>query len=140
MINEIYGDEFVMTSHSSRYSNSTQLPPSAVPGTVWYSDQRLKVYTGYGWEDAGAPAYITLSHDLKQIINWAKDKMDQERREAELHEKFPALKQAKDNYEKRPPHQPSKERENRKKKGVVEKSKKKMKKEIKGKRDKERKI
>lgn len=99
MINTIHASGLVMVQQSPKYHGSIPVPPSAVPGTVWHDGQRMKVYTGSSWQDVGDDVHVFGSIELQNVVFWARKKMSEEEREAELQEKFPALKQAKDNYD-----------------------------------------
>ena len=64
------------------------------------SIQRLEVYDGQMWIELNTShASVGLTPDAEHAIDWARKKMDEERRIDELCEKFPGLKKAKDNYE-----------------------------------------
>ena len=99
MISSIYGGALVTVQESLNYHSSIPVPSNAVPGTVWYDGQRMKVYTGTAWETVGSHVQLNGSPELQRTVDWARNKMAEEARDAELQEKFPALKQAKNNYD-----------------------------------------
>ena len=100
MISSIVGGGLILTQQSVSYNNGVSMPHSAVPGSVWYDGHLMKVSTGSGWEIIqGDGVHLTTSTRLNDVVSWAEKKMADEAREAELQEKFPALKQAKENYD-----------------------------------------
>ena len=100
MIRTINGSDLIEVQQSSSYNNSVPIPYTAIPGSVWFDGDKLKVYTGSGWEEVrGNNVFINCSPQLKAVVDWAQRKMNEEARENELHQKFPALKQAKENYD-----------------------------------------
>lgn len=99
MINTIYGGGLITVEQSPNYHSSIPVPYSAVPGTVWHDGQKMKVYTGTGWQNVGDQVHLNASAELHSVVDWARKKMADEARESELQEKFPALKQAKENYD-----------------------------------------
>jgi hypothetical protein len=100
MIKQAYGHSGVYVSIGHTYGPYTPIPQSAVPGTVWFNDNNFHVYTGSGWEKiSGVDINIGLEPQVQDVISWAKQKMAAEQKEAELLEKYPALKSAKENYD-----------------------------------------
>ena len=59
---------------------------------------QLKVFDGIGWQQINTTAYVD-DFDLKTVVEWAKQKMEQELIEQRLAEQFPAVARAKENYE-----------------------------------------
>jgi hypothetical protein len=78
------------------YVSSTS--DSGVLGEVRAIDGQLKVYNGNSWIDIRTTAFID-DLDLKTVVEWAKQKMEQELREQHLAEKYPAFKAAKEKYQ-----------------------------------------
>jgi len=99
MINNIRGDDLLNVQRTISYNTTSAIPHSAEPGTVWFDGHQMRVFTGGGWEEIrGETVYLQCDPQLKKVVAWAEKKMADEAREAELQEKFPALKQAKNNY------------------------------------------
>lgn len=87
---------FPATTYINQYSGAMNV------GDLRYnvSIQRLEVYDGNTWIELNTShASVGLTPDAENAIDWARKKMDEERRIDELCEKFPGLKKAKDNYE-----------------------------------------
>jgi len=100
MIISINGMGHIYSHQCSNYNSSIALPDTAVPGSVWHNGHSLQVYNGHGWEEVmGDTVNLATSSVLDAIVVWADRKMSEEARETELQEKFPALKQAKNNYD-----------------------------------------
>lgn len=70
-------------------------------GSVKYNTttQNVEVYNGSSWVPLTNSVHIEMDSHIKTAIDWARKKMDEERRIDELCEKFPGLRKAKDNYE-----------------------------------------
>jgi len=69
-----------------------------VEGEVRAINGQLKVFNGSMWEQVHNDAWVD-SIDLGTVVEWAKQKMEQELREQALAEQFPAFAKAKENYE-----------------------------------------
>lgn len=67
-------------------------------GDVRAINGQLKVYNGGMWESIHTSAYVD-DLDLQTVVEWAKQKMEQELIEQRLAEQFPAFARAKENYE-----------------------------------------
>jgi hypothetical protein len=65
-------------------------------GQVRYnpSSYRMEVYDGNGWSTLGGDVNIDLSPNVKEIIDWAGQKMDQEQRWKEMADKNPTIRDA----------------------------------------------
>lgn len=61
---------------------------------------RMEVYDGSSWHEiANGSAEVDLSHNAKEIMHWARDKMEAERRLTDLLEQHPGLKDLHDKFE-----------------------------------------
>jgi len=69
-----------------------------VEGEVRAIRGQLKVYTGSAWTPVHTTAWVD-SMELGTVVEWAKQKMEQELREQALAEQFPAFAKAKENYD-----------------------------------------
>lgn len=69
-----------------------------IEGEVRAVNGQLQVYNGAVFEPIQTTAWVD-DIDLETVINWAKQKMEQELKEKELTEKFPAFAKTKENYE-----------------------------------------
>lgn len=70
----------------------------AVIGEVRAINGQLQVYNGSHFISIHTTAWVD-NIELGVVIEWAKQKMEQELREQALAEQYPAFKQAKENYE-----------------------------------------
>lgn len=91
----IYGSNGVIASHSPPYCYTT--------GFIrWNGNtQQMEVETagGSSWTPLPpATTMIGLEHEVQSVLNWARAKMVEEASEAELMEKHPGLKDAKEKY------------------------------------------
>jgi hypothetical protein len=69
-----------------------------IEGEVRAVNGQLQVYNGSMFETIHTTAWID-DIELKTVIEWAKQKMEQERKEQSLAEQFPAFAKAKENYD-----------------------------------------
>ena len=69
-----------------------------IEGEVRAIRGQLKVFDGTGWQQLSTVSWID-DFDLKTVVEWAKQKMEQELIELRLAEQFPAVARAKENYE-----------------------------------------
>lgn len=76
-------------------SNGTE---RAHEGEVRAVNGQLQVYNGAMFEPIQTSAWVD-DIDLETVVDWAKQKMEQELREQALAEQFPAFAKAKDNYD-----------------------------------------
>ena len=70
----------------------------AVIGEVRAINGELRVYNGSMFVPIHTTAWVD-SIDLGTVVEWAKQKMEQELREQALAEQFPAFAKAKENYD-----------------------------------------
>lgn len=70
----------------------------AVVGEVRAINGQLQVYNGSMFVPIHTTAWVD-NIELGTVVEWAKQKMEQELREQLLAEKFPAFAKAKENYE-----------------------------------------
>jgi hypothetical protein len=69
-----------------------------IEGEVRAVNGQLQVYNGSMFETIHTTAWID-DIELKTVVEWAKQKMEQELKEQSLAEQFPAFAKAKENYE-----------------------------------------
>ena len=69
-----------------------------IEGEVRAINGQLKVFDGGMWIGIHTTAFVD-DFDLKTVVEWCKQKMEQELREQALAEQFPAFAKAKENYE-----------------------------------------
>jgi hypothetical protein len=67
-------------------------------GEVRAVNGQIQVYNGSMFEPIRTTAWVD-DIDLKTVVDWAKQKMEQELREQQMAEQFPAFAKAKENYE-----------------------------------------
>lgn len=96
-----YNRELIVNTHSATpYYNpdNTNFYDGAVrtcKGELEYYDAKAKCW----YPLPGLVANIDLHTNMNVVLNWAMKKMDEEEKLKKLAEKYPALKQAKENYE-----------------------------------------
>lgn len=94
---------------SSRYitvsggSPNTYISPGSVgAGMLRYNSNTncIEVNDGVSWKQLDM-GYVTveLNAEAESLLDWARSKMQEERRIKELCEKYPGLKKAKENYD-----------------------------------------
>lgn len=76
-------------------------PGAQSAGMVRYNTNmnQLEAYDGIAWKSLSGNFEIELSPDVWSVVNWAKQKMEEEKRLDGLCEKYPGLRNARDNYE-----------------------------------------
>lgn len=99
----------VLTGNSLIYGTTQDHSPYIVDdandpsnGAVRYRGNHLEVYDSMNkrWVmHMGSSVVLTLSPRIESVVIWAEQKMEEEQRERELCEKYPALQIAKNNYE-----------------------------------------
>lgn len=102
MIKHIQGGSEWLNVHS--YQGSTPYINTSQPSTgmirMHPSSGRFEVYDGSTWHEiANGSAEIDLSHDAKETLSWARDKMKVERRLKDLLAQHPGLKELHDKFE-----------------------------------------
>ena len=100
MIANIYGGSNYLTvtsnSGSRPYINTSQ----PMTGMVRFNGNSsgMEVYDGNGWQAVcNGSAHVDLSYEAQEILNWARNKMADEKAYKELAEKSNAVKIALDN-------------------------------------------
>ena len=66
--------------------------PSA--GMLRYHNQQVQVYDGASWLAMGSTATIGLTGEAGEILNWAREKMQEEREARAMAEQYPAVADA----------------------------------------------
>lgn len=86
--------------YPTRLANDANLPPNAPVGAVMMRNSILYVFDNNCWipVSENQSVSIELDYTANDVLLWARRKMEEERKEAELLEKFPALKKAKEHY------------------------------------------
>lgn len=104
MIKNITGGQGVSVSNSSiswpYFQNYTN---SSLAGTVKYdgTSQNFMVYDGSMWHSLSASyPLVQLSPDVHELLQWAKEKRDQEYKLRELVDKYPQLGVAKEQLDR----------------------------------------
>lgn len=79
--------------------NTYSLPPHT--GAVQWNGniKKFQVSSGSSWYDIDNNITFQVDGRLSEIIKWAEDKIREEARIAQLVDKYPALKDAKEKYE-----------------------------------------
>ena len=102
MIKNINGGSVWLNVHS--YPGSTPYINTSQPSTgmlrMHPSFGRMEVYDGSQWQEIGnGYAEVDLSHNAKEVMSWARNKMHDEKKLASLIEKHPGLKELHDKFE-----------------------------------------
>lgn len=101
MIKNIYGNSAWINvgsgSTSLPYVNTTQPVSGMLRSNP--SMNRIEVYDGQNWIGIGGDTHIDLSEPVKETLTWARKKMEEEKKLAELMDKHPGLKDAYDRLE-----------------------------------------
>ena len=88
-----------LTDHSPRYQPSSAVPNDGYIRTNYGKFEYWDGRNGCWMPCSGADINVSLGPRIIPIVEWAERKMIEERRLAEMVEKYPALKAAKENYE-----------------------------------------
>jgi hypothetical protein len=99
MINNIIGKGNIIVSHSS--SKPYISPGAQSAGMVRYNSnsQNMEVYDGIAWLQITNNVEVSLTGETEMLLEWAREKMLEERRIDELCKQHPGLAKARDNYE-----------------------------------------
>ena len=97
MIKAIHGSDSIFVTESNYslpYIDSTR--PSA--GMVRYKDYNMEVYDGSSWLQAvaGTP-HIDLSPEIKEVLAWARQAMQEDKELERLAKEYPAVNAALEN-------------------------------------------
>jgi hypothetical protein len=74
------------------YVNSN--PNNPVQGMLRYQNSSLQVFDGSGWTSMNMNISVGLDREGEEAIAWARERMAQERKWAEMAEKHPAVADA----------------------------------------------
>ena len=101
MIKGITGGRYITVSGGT--SSDPYISPGAMgAGMVRYNSNMncMEVNDGNSWRQLGMNyANLELNVEAQSILDWAKNKMAEEKKLDELCEKYPGLRKARDNYE-----------------------------------------
>lgn len=93
MITNVYsGSAFVTVSSAVGGPYINAGAPSA--GMLRYHNQQVQVYDGSSWLAMTGTANVGLSGEAEAIMNWAREKMQQEREARAMAEQYPAVADA----------------------------------------------
>lgn len=104
MINEIYANPDWLIAHTTNgskpYINTTQ--PTA--GVLRYNSNvnggAIEAYDGITWVAIGnGTTHIDLNTNAKEILQWARGKMDQEQQLKDMMNRHPGLRDLNDKFE-----------------------------------------
>lgn len=101
MIKNLYGNS--QWIHMEQYGtvmpyiNTTQ--PMAGMLRLNSNMNRIEVYDGQTWHGVGGDAQVDLSENAKEILTWAREKMEEDRRLKHLMTKHLGLKDLHDKFE-----------------------------------------
>jgi hypothetical protein len=69
-------------------------PDNPAQGMLRYQNNKLQVFDGHGWTNMDMNIGVGLDAEGEEAITWARERMAQERRWAELAKTHPAVKDA----------------------------------------------
>jgi len=101
MINHIYGNgpwlSVTQQGTAIPYIDTTQ----TMSGMLRLNPKmnRIEVYDGQNWQSLGGDANVDLSENTKEVLIWAKTKMQHERQLESLMERHPGLKDLHDKFQ-----------------------------------------
>jgi hypothetical protein len=94
--------KYVTVSGGSGASGPYISPGAQSAGMVRYNpnSQNLEIYDGVAWVTyAQSYSSIGLTYEAESLLDWAKEKREEELKMQAMMKKFPALKKAKENYD-----------------------------------------
>lgn len=77
----------------------TKSSSDLVVGDIRFSSGNLEYWNGSCWTILNQTATIYVNPDTEALLEWVKEKRDEELRERDLLAKSPALRKAKENYD-----------------------------------------
>lgn len=98
MITVIPGPGITVTNNSTR----TYVSPTAKHGgAVHFNSQtlELEIYDGHNWTPIQYSYQIEVDMDVKEVVQWAREKMHEDRRLKELVKTHPGLKEVYEKFE-----------------------------------------
>jgi hypothetical protein len=81
----------------SNYINNSNYSNYMGVGQIQYntSNQRLELYNGTSWQPLNlGQYYVGLNPDAEQILDWAREKMQEEKEARRMSEQYPAVADA----------------------------------------------
>ena len=93
MITNVYPTSSYITV-SSAVGGPYINPGSPSAGMLRYHNQQVQVYDGSSWLVMGGSANVGLSGEAESIMNWAREKMQEEREARAMAEQYPAVADA----------------------------------------------
>ena len=93
MITNVYSNSAFVTV-TSAVSGPYINPGSPSAGMMRYHNQQVQVYDGSSWLATGSSANVGLSGEAEAIMNWAREKMQEEREARAMAEQYPAVADA----------------------------------------------
>jgi hypothetical protein len=104
MLTYINAEQGIVVSNNTSNTYFDQTTPSSLAnfsGTLRFNPniQKIEVYTGSYWQQLNeSSATISLSSEVIRLLNWVRQKQEEERRLLELTENNPAVKIAYENF------------------------------------------
>ena len=93
MITNVYSTGAFVTAHN--LSSTPYVNPNAPSsGMLRYHNNQLQVYDGSSWLLMSGTANVGLSPEAEEIMNWAREKMEEEREARAMAEQCPAVADA----------------------------------------------
>lgn len=101
MIKNVYGNSTWInaTVHGCQLPYVNTMYPSAGILRLNPNMNRIEVYDGQNWLSIGADTQLDLSENAKEVLMWARNKMEEEQQLQELIGRHPGLKELKDKFE-----------------------------------------
>lgn len=100
MLDKLIPESPLLTVQEHGRLHVTGDPSNSLTGQVRFNvnNQKLETYTGHSWVSISWDHSLNLGSDVQELIRWAKNKMQQDKKlEAKL-AKYPGLRQAHDQF------------------------------------------
>lgn len=97
----LHGGRHIIATTQTSYVSGSYPPPWAQDGTVWYDSSQscLVVRSNNSWVPMHNNGSVYLADEAVQAIDWAIARMEEERRRAELVDKYPMVASALHEFE-----------------------------------------
>lgn len=84
-------DSLITVNQNFNYIPQINNDPNKITGQVRFIDNRFEIYDGNTWHKVSGPTSIGAGPELKDVVLWAKAKMQKEKEIEELAKIHPAV-------------------------------------------------